>query len=142
MHPLLQGRMRPVLYLVLWLGIGALLVTILVLFQPRPVGHAVAFAAPLTLLFASICLSAWWVCRANPLATTPPVRLANATVGAALQAGAVWVGLAWLWAALLSARLHIGPDRPGLLRDLAVVFAAGVVLYGQSIVAHYFLLAF
>jgi hypothetical protein len=142
MHPLLQGRMRPVLYLVLWLGIGALLVTLLVLFQPRPVGQAVGFAAPLTLVYASICLSAWWVCRANPLATTPPLRLLNATVGAALQAGAVWVGLAALWAAFLSARLHIGPDRPGTMRDLAVVFTAGVVLYGQSIVAHYFLLAF
>src|SRR5712664_1980628 len=142
MHPLLQGRMRPALYLGLWLGIGALLVTLLVLFQPRPIGHAAAFVAPLTLVFASICLSAWWVCRANPLATTPTFRLAASTIGAALQAGAVWVGLAALWAAFLSARLHIGPDRDGMVRDLAVVFAAGVVLYGQSIVVHYFLIAF
>jgi len=102
----------------------------------------VAFAAPLTLVFASMCLSAWWVCRANPLTTTPVSRLAGSTAGAAVQAGAVWVGLAALWAAFLSARLHVGPDRAGIGRDLVVVFAAGVVLYGQSIVAHYFLLAF
>jgi signal transduction histidine kinase len=141
-HPLLQGRLRTWLYLAPWAGVAAILAGILVLLEPRPFGHALLFAGPLTLIYASVCLSAWWVCRARPLDRTPPLAVATNAAGAALQASAVWAGLAALWAVFLSARFGLGPDRAGILRDVGVLFLAGIPLYGQSLAVHYFVLAF
>ncbi len=141
MHPLLVGRLRLALYFVVWVGIGAVLGVVLSSLGPRPAGQVAIFVAPLALFYAFACLSAWWVCRANPLATTPPTRLLAVIVGASLQASAMWVGLAALHATLLSRFAHIGPDRLGIFRDLGVIAIAGVVLYTQSMAAHYFLLS-
>ncbi len=142
MHPLLTGRLRPTLYFALWLGMGVALSVLLILLEPRPLSHAVAFLGPLTGIYASVCLSAWYVCRAHPLGSTPAPRLIAGLTGAALQASAVWVGVGALWAVALSRLAGIGPDRPGILRDLTVMFVAGVILYGQSTAVHYVLLAF
>jgi two-component system sensor histidine kinase AlgZ len=141
-HPLLAGRLRIVLYLVLWAGIGALLTGLSVLVAPRPVAHAAIFVGPLTLVYAFACLSAWWVCRSHPLGSAPPWRLGALLAGAALQSAGVFTVAAAGWAALLKSRAGIGPDRSGILRDLVVMFVAGFVLYAQSIVAHYLALAF
>jgi LytS/YehU family sensor histidine kinase len=54
----------------------------------------------------------------------------------------VWVGAGALWAVLLARIFHVGPARADILGDLMVMFPAGIVFYGQSIAAHYFLLAF
>src|SRR6266545_1559516 len=141
MHPLLAGRLRLALYLALWLGIGLMLAALLSLLQPRPLAQTLAFAAPLTLVYAFVCLSAWWVCRSHPLGTTPPARVAAGLAGAALQAGALWVAMGAGWAFVLSRLAHAAPDRAGLVRDLVVLFVAGLVLYAQSIALHYMLLA-
>jgi hypothetical protein len=141
MHPLLVGRVRPVLYVGAWLLIGALLAALLVVTTPRPGGHAVAFVLPLALAYASICLSAWYVCRAHPLGPTPPERLVLSVGGAALQSSALWVLLAALWAIALDRIWHIGPGRAGILRDLALLSVAGVVLYLEFAVLHYVILA-
>ncbi|HEY2953670.1 MAG TPA: histidine kinase [Candidatus Eisenbacteria bacterium] len=146
MHPLLMGRVRPTLYFALWLGMGVALAALLVLLDHRPVWHAVAFVGPLTAAYASICLSAWYVCRAHPLGSTPAERLFLGLYGSAMLASALWVGLGALWAAGLArfgiGRFGFGPDRAGMMRDLGVLFVAGLILYGQSIAVHYVLLAF
>src|SRR5437773_1104896 len=142
MHPLLLGRMRPALYLGTWAGIGALLVALLALGHPRPLEQVATFVAPLTLAYAFVCLSAWWVCRAHPIGTTPPERLVVTLLGAALQASVVWVALGALWAVLLARAAHAVPDCAAIQSDLAALFIAGVLLYAESIVVHYFLLAF
>src|SRR5436190_9892601 len=142
MHPLLAGRLRASLYFGLWLGMGVALATLLVLLEPRPIWHAVVFVGPRTAIYASICLSAWYVCRWHPLGTTEPARLIVGLALSALQASVIWVGIGGLWALALSRFAHIGPDRAGILRDLGVLFVAAVVLYGQSIAVHYVLLAF
>ena len=142
MHPVLSSRQRTLLYLAVWLGIGALLTALLVLLQPRPVGEALIFIGPLTLLYASMCLSAWWVCRSNPIDQTPPLRLLGVLVGAALQSSAVWVALGGLWALALVRVVHLAPTVVSRVPDLGMMFVAGVVLYGQSIAMHYALVAF
>jgi two-component system sensor histidine kinase AlgZ len=139
MHPLLAGRMRTSLYFALWLGMG---VVLLILLEPRPIAHAAAFVFPLTAVYAFVCLSAWYVCRAHPLGSSTASRLFVGLGGAAVQASAVWVGLGALWAIALQRIAGIGPDRQGVLRDLGVLLVAGIILYGQSIAVHYVLLAF
>ena len=142
MHPLLAGRLRTTLYFALWLGMGVALSALLVLLEPRPISQVVLFLGPLTAIYASVCLSAWYVCRAHPLGTTSATRLIIGLGGAALQASALWVALGGLWALGLSKVFGIGPDRAGMLRDVGVLFVAGIILYGQSTAVHYVLLAF
>jgi len=141
-HPLLAGRLRVVLYLLLWTGIGALLTALLVRLEPRSVPHALVFVGPLTLVYAFVCLSALWVCRSNHVGGASPWRLGALLAGAALQSATAWVVLAAGWAALLRVQAGIGPDRDGILRELGVLFVIGFVLYAQSIVSHYLVLAF
>ena len=139
MHPLLTGRLRQALYFAGWVGIGALLAAVLGALSPRPLGQIVVLIAPLLLFYAFACLSAWWVCRANPLATTPPERLLAVIAGASIQAAVMLVVLGGVWEVLLGRATHIGVDRAGLVRDLSVLGIAGVVLYAQSMAGHYFL---
>ena len=141
MHPLLTGRLRPILYLALWLGIAAGIGAGIRMLTPRSIGDTAIFIVPLCMFYAFVCLSAWWVCRANPLATTPPARLLTVSVSASAQATAVWVGIGALYAAVLHRFFHIGPDRAGIFRDLTVLAIAGSVLYAQSMVVHYYLLS-
>ena len=91
MHPIFSSRLRTLLYLSGWFTLAPLLAALLVLLRPRPFGEAFAYAGPLTLFYASACLSAWWVCRAHPLGGARPVRTLITVLSAAVQASAVWV---------------------------------------------------
>jgi signal transduction histidine kinase len=139
-HPILAGRLRQLLYLGVWLGVGGLLGAVLQLIRPRPVGALILYLAPLLVFYAFACLSAWWVCRANPPATTAPERLLAVIAGASAQASIMWMLLGAFWAVLLSRTSHLMPDRGAVLSDVAVLGVAGFVLYAQSMAGHYFLL--
>jgi hypothetical protein len=140
MHPILSVRLRQLLYLGVWLGIGALLGAVLQLIHPRPLGSLILFLAPLILFYAFACLSAWWVCRANPPSTTLPERMMAVIAGASTQASVMWMLLGAFWAVLIARLSHQTPDRALVLRDVAVLGVAGFVLYVQSMAAYYVLL--
>jgi two-component sensor histidine kinase len=139
-HPILAGRLRQLLYLGVWLGIGGLLGAVLELVHPRPFGALAVYLAPLVVLYAFVCLSAWWVSRANPPATTPIERLLSVVGGASVLASVMWTMLATMWAVVLARISHQVPDRALIRLDTTVISVAGFVLYAQSMAGHYFLL--
>ena len=106
--------------------------------------RAHAFAVPLSLVYGFIVLSAWWVCRANPLDGRPPAprrcsrrswarRCSRAPSGAASARSGRW----------RSTRLAgPGPDRAGIFAEVLLLFAVGVPLYLLSAIVHYLFLAF
>jgi two-component system sensor histidine kinase AlgZ len=142
MHPIFAGRLRLALYLLAWAGICALLTALFGGLGARASPWAaLAFTGPLTLIYAFVCLSAWWVCRANPPGRAPLLQRLGALGGAMFQASLVWVVIGGVWDLILSRRFHLGPGRDGIPADLTILWVAGIVLYGQSIAAHYFLLA-
>jgi len=142
MHPLLARPSRLLLYIVFWLVVGLVMAAGLRFFQPRPWFDAIVFAVPMAVFYGFVCLSAWWVCRAQPLTSGHGLRAAVMQLGGASQASAVWVAAATLWEVFLSARLGIGLDRAGILRDVAVLFVLGIPAFLISAVAHYLFLAF
>src|SRR5436190_12647169 len=142
MHPLLLGRRRLLLFAIACIDIAVLLALLLRVFEPRPFGHAILFTLPFTLLYGFVCLSAWWVCRSAPIATTPLMRLLVVQGGATLQAAAVGVGVAAVWAVCLTRVFGIGPDRAGILRDLLVMGVVALLIYPVSVVIHYLMLAY
>ena len=142
MHPIFSNRFRFGLYLAGWFTLAPALAALFVLLGPRSYADAIAFAGPLTLFYASACLSAWWVCRAHPLGGAKPTRTLLTVFSAALQASAVWVAAGALWGAILARGFGIDPGREHRLLDLVPLFLAGVPLYLLSVMAHYMILAF
>ena len=142
MHPIFSSRLRFALYLGGWFTLAPLLAGLLVLLRPRPFADAIAFAGPLTLFYASACLSAWWVCRAHPLGGPKPVHTLLTVFSAAVQASAVWVAAGAVWGAILAAGLGVDPGRATRLQDLIPLALAGVPLYLLSVMAHYIILTF
>ena len=140
MHPIFASRHRLLLYVGVWAAIGGVLAAVLHLIRPRPIGPLLLFLVPLLIFYAFAWLSAWWVCRANPPATTSPDRLVAVIAGAALQASVMWMLLAAFWAVVLSRIAHQTPDRAAILGDVAVLGIAGFMLYVQSMAGHYLLL--
>ena len=141
MHPLFRQPMRLFLYFAGWLVASLLLAGALVVVTPRPFAHALLFAAPLSVIYGAVCLSALWVCRSRPIEDRDPLPAVISQLGAALQSSAVWVAFGTLWWVILQRALGIGPDRAGMLRDAIVLFALGVPLYLLSAVVHYLYLA-
>ena len=141
MPPLLSSRLRLLPQFFIWFGPWALFTAVVGGLSQRPLGSTVAFTAPLMLVYAFLCRSARWVCRAHPLDRTPPFRLLGAIGGAAIQASLLWVVLAGVWDVVLTSRFHLAPGREGLAGDLAVVWVAGILLYAESAAAYYLLLA-
>ena len=66
MHPILTRPDRLASYLGAWLAIGALLAGVLSR-QGLTLSEAAVLVLPLYVVYAFICLSAWYVCRAVPL---------------------------------------------------------------------------
>jgi two-component system, LytTR family, sensor histidine kinase AlgZ len=141
-HPIFSSRLRFALYLGGWFILAPLVASLLFLLRPRPFAEALAFAGPLTLFYASACLSAWWVCRAHPLGGPKPVHTLVTVFSAAVQASAVWVAAGAVWGAILAAGFGIDPGRPTRIQDLILLGMAGIPLYLLSVMAHYMILTF
>lgn len=143
MHPIFAGRGRLGLYLLGWSPLAALIVVLLVWRGELSWGEAMLVGLPLAYLFAYLCLSAWYLCRALPL--QPGKNAALEALGghliAALASGGLLAFAGRIWLLLLG-------SIPGLDRlDLRfpavapVLFALGVPLYLLSVAVHYLLLA-
>jgi hypothetical protein len=139
MHPILADPKQLVLYLLGCLPIGIVLIIGL--------GHqgtwttATVFFLPLTMVYAFVGLSAYYLCRAFPI--NKPIRNWSAVpahLSAAATVGILSVGLAWGWAAVLTSlnwglqpQLYV--DQPWLL------FAVSSLLFWLAIAFHYVLIA-
>ncbi|HTO90875.1 MAG TPA: histidine kinase [Candidatus Sulfotelmatobacter sp.] len=162
MHPILRSRVRLRLYLSGWILVGIIIALLLVVLNGRAPMPAVWFALPLTVVYGFACLSAWWVCNANPLRTTSATRLLGVLLGTALLDSLLWALLGGAWSVAVvrlmpafgslatatfwhsSMQTGSGPDYEShrLARDLAMLITLGVPLFLLSAMLHYLLIAF
>jgi len=141
MHPILSQPRRLILYLLAWIPLGAILVYLLAtqggLLWPR----AVAMAAPLCLLYAFLCFSAWYSCRVTPLETSGFLRLLLTHLTAAVLMSLIWtVAAKGIAAALAGLRVFQGLNQQ-IVRDYPLLLVSGVLLYLLVVALHYVLLA-
>jgi signal transduction histidine kinase len=141
-HPLLARPARLLLVVVTAALFGVPLAWVFQVIDRRPWGAALAFAVPLLVFYSFIVLSAWWVCRRNPLTGGRAWRALSAQSFAAVQASGVWAGLGAFWAVALKSWLYTDFSREAVIRDVGVLFMAGIPLYLLSAIAHYLFLAF
>src|SRR5262245_12264713 len=93
MHPILARAERLAAYLAAWLVVALLLGVVLTRQEVTWVA-ALALLLPICLIYAFVCLSAWYVCWATPLTTSGVLRVLGSSAMAAIVASGRWIGLA------------------------------------------------
>ncbi len=142
MHPILARGSRLALYLGLWVIVGLLLAALLGGQTSLGWAAAAAAALPLATAYSFVCLSAWYVVRGMPLATTGALRIAITAITASLLSSAVWVVVGRAWMTVLVNRRRLS-DAAAVSSELQLLlFGFGVLLYLLSIAVSYLLMAF
>lgn len=141
MHPILTRLDRAAAYVGAWLVVGVLLTGSLAR-EGTAWFDALVFVVPPFVVYAFVCLSAWYVCRALPLEPSRVSAVATASGAAALTAGAIWLGLSQAWAGVLraTAGLQGAADAGGA--HLPFLFSVAVILYLLVLSLHYVALAY
>jgi two-component system, LytTR family, sensor histidine kinase AlgZ len=139
MHPLLARGERLALYLALWAIAGALLATLLASEARLSLWGAAFVAFPLAYAYAFVCLSAWYVSRSTPIATSGITRLIGTALAASVLSSAAWVLLARTWNQVLG---WIWGMRVPFGEVAGLLFGFGLLLYMLSIAVSYIVAAF
>jgi two-component system sensor histidine kinase AlgZ len=141
MHPILGQMRRLGLYLLGWVPFAGILLYLLTYPGGLIWWEALVLTVPLCLVYAFICLSAWYSCRSTPLESSTFLRLSLTHLLAALLVSGLWV----LIAAGLAAGLATLPAFHGFnerfARDYPLLFSVGVFLYLLAVALHYVLLS-
>lgn len=141
MHPILAHPRRLGLYLLAWLPLAGLLALQIVLSTGLDRLESGVLALPLALVFAFVCLAAWYPCRAMPLGKAGIAAIVATQVSSALLSAALWVGALVGWLVVLARTTRFASIREQA-GDLAPsVFAAGMLLYLLAAAGHYLVLA-
>lgn len=119
MHPILASPRRLFLYLLVWTPILALLAYVEWASGAKSWLEAAGHLAPACLVYAFVCLSPWYICRAQPLRLSSLPGLVLTWSGASVAGGLVLMESA----------------RQGA--HLAPLFGMGVLLYLLSAGLHY-----
>jgi two-component system sensor histidine kinase AlgZ len=112
MHPIVAGRQRIAAYLAAWLSISILLELLLWFAAPLRWFEAAALALPLGLVYAFVCLGAFWVVHAAPLRVAQLPQALLRRIGAAALSAAFWL--------LVARGCALALDRSGLMPGLAL----------------------
>jgi two-component system sensor histidine kinase AlgZ len=138
MHPILGQFRRLILYLSAWGPLSGILLYIFVSQGGLSLGRAAALVFPLCLIYAFVCLSAWYTCRSTPFDNS------GSWLGhlvAAVVASLLWGGIAkGLASGLAQVPSLAGLDQQ-MGRELPILFGSGVLLYLLAVALHYVLLA-
>jgi hypothetical protein len=114
-HPITSGRKRLGAYLVGWVPIAGILAYLLSLTSPLSTAECFALALPLTLVYAFLCLSTWYVCRSVPAGRSQLGTLALTHLVAGAVSSALWVSLATTLATLY----ELAPEGRGITERLS-----------------------
>jgi two-component system, LytTR family, sensor histidine kinase AlgZ len=138
MHPILGHLRRLLLYLSAWGPISAILTYLFASLGGLSWGRALAMAVPLSLVYAFVCLSAWYPCRNMPLENSA-AWLAHLV--AAGVASVLWIASARLLSfGLSSLSAAAGLDQQAS-RTYPILFGSGVLLYLLTVALFYVLLS-
>ena len=141
MHPVLEHRRWFWQHLIAWVLAGiALGVLAHAVFDAGWPG-ALVFGLPMGLLAGPMCLSAWYVMRALPAATTGALRLGSTSGFAALVTAALWATVGQAWWSLLG-RVGFEVERPAPSGLFPVLSGMCALAYLLAMTMYYVLYAY
>jgi len=140
-HPILARGGRLALYLGLWLLVSGLLAALLAGRAGLTWLQAALVSLPAALVYAFVCLSAWYVARSLPIKTTGTSRILFTGLVTSLLSSAVWLAITSLWVYLLVNRGWLPVSARGGGHQ-GLIFGFGVLLYQLSLAVGYLLVMF
>jgi two-component system sensor histidine kinase AlgZ len=141
MHPILGQPRRLALYLLAWIPFAAMLAYLMAATGGMGVKESIAISLPLCLIYAFICLSAYYSCRATPFNRTTISKFVITHGGGALLASGIWILTAKFLAYSLSQTDSFPHINTEMSREIPVLFGAGVLFYLLSVDLYYVLMA-
>jgi sensor histidine kinase YesM len=143
-HPVLGRRRGLLVYLVGWLGFGALLAAFVGFGGGAPAPWAAAFALPLGVLLGFQSLGSWYLVERLPAETTRPARLVGSWLLAGALTVAFWVLVGMLWTSTLLGAGELGHAQRSeiLARTLPLLALVGLLGYSMAVLGFYLLAAF
>lgn len=139
MHPIVGNPRRLGLYALAWIPL-MLLLGYLLKASGLSTWEAVVLMLPLGLLYAAMCLVAWYPTLATPIQTSGFTRLVVTQLVAASIVSATWMFVALLYASALDSSEQFRHISQHASLD-KIFFGIGVLLYLLSVALHYVLLA-
>jgi signal transduction histidine kinase len=137
MHPILARGERLALYLGFWTLVGTLLAALLGGPGGLTTSQSLAIAMPLAITDAFFCLSAWYVSRTMPLASTGFVRLVGTALTAAAVSSAGWLLLGRIWIEVLAGLGALQNASGAFQKVYTLIFGFGLLLYLLSLAVSY-----
>ena len=141
MHPILGHVRRLALYLLAWVPLAALLAYLLDVTGGLNRVEAIAFAFPLCLIYAFICLSAYYSCRATPIGRSTVSRLVFTHGTGALAASGLWILTAKFLSYSFSKTTYLSNINTHFAHQVPLLIGTGVLFYLLSIDLYYVLMA-
>ena len=143
MHPIFARKGRLALYLTAWIPAAGLLAALLAGPGSLAWPESLALAGPLCLIYAFLCLSGWYLCRAFPL-ETGVLKLVGIHAAAAFLSGSLWVLIGRLWAGMLSwfAPFFGAGERYAAQVPTVPMLTFGVLVFMLGVLGHYLLAVF
>lgn len=141
MHPIVGQLRRLGLYLLGWIPIAALLYYLVAVHGGMGRREAAILIPILCVIYAFICLSAWYSCRVLPLQTSGLIKPLVTHGLAAAILSSLWGLIARALAYALSAFGGFHGLTEQTVRIMPLLFATGVLLYLLSVALYYILLA-
>lgn len=140
MHPILDSRRRLATYMVAWLLIGLLLSVGL---GSTDGWVAPALFLPLSVAYAFIALSAWYVCRVFPVDVRANAwRVVFVQLLASALVSALWVAAAGAWARTIDSLIRNAGAVSVYSERRPLLLVVGALLFWLAAVFHYLLIAF
>jgi len=141
MHPILTGLRQLGLYLLAWAPLSAILVYLMVRRGELRWTEAAILIVPLCLVYAFLCLTAWYPCRATPLDQSGFLKLVFTHLTAAVLLASLWVQAAKMLAdglARWTPYVELGRRTETFL---PLLWVTGILLYVLSVTFNYVVLA-
>jgi two-component system, LytTR family, sensor histidine kinase AlgZ len=141
MHPILTQFRRLALYLLAWVPLAAILRYLMSASGGMRAADAFALGFPLCVIYAFICLSAYYSCRATPLDRSTISRIVGTHATGALVASGIWILIGKFLAYSLS-RLSVFSDIDANFgRQIPLLLGVGILFYLLSVNLYYVLIA-
>jgi two-component system, LytTR family, sensor histidine kinase AlgZ len=141
MHPLLSRRSYLGAYLAVWLPLACLLVFLIKVSGGISAPEAAVLLVPMALLYATACLTTWYVCRATPLRTSGVVRLFATHLFEAFVLSYLWVQIGRFYARGLSTWPSFAGLAGSYNTHAPALVVTGVFLYLVNVGFFYVLIA-
>lgn len=140
MHPLLT-RNRLGYYLLSWIPLAVILIFVMGASGTLSWLESSIIVIPLCVVYAFICLSAWYTAKSASIQRESALRLIVVHSVAAALVSYFWMGLGWVLVASLSKTSSFQGLNQRFSRQAPILFASGYLLYLLSVASQYVILS-